>query len=139
MSSKSYTRPGKTLPLTKDNKSFSQHSHNTHVLRASDVNYASARCTPLHQGVDENSEYSDTTRYAGNRFPSHSSGGAEIGKVVNRQNGADTSLANNSHSRGIGGISSNHAIGVSKTRESDSTYADGTEEDDILQVFLCVA
>ncbi|XP_009787118.1 ATP-dependent DNA helicase Q-like 4A isoform X2 [Nicotiana sylvestris] len=133
LSSKSYTRPGKTLPLTKENKTFSQHSHNTHVPRASDVNYASARCTPLHQGVDENSEYSDTTRYAGNRFPSHSSGVAETGNVVNRQNGADTSVGNNSHSRGIVGISSNHAIGVSKTRESDSTYADGTEEDDILQ------
>ncbi|KAK4339909.1 hypothetical protein RND71_041371 [Anisodus tanguticus] len=132
LSPKSYTRPGKTLQLTKDNNTFSQHSHHTQAPHASDGNCASARCRPVHQGVGENCENSDSTRYAGNCFPSHSSGVAETGNVVNRQNGLDASVANNSHARGVGEISSSHAIGVSKTRESYSTGADGTEEDDIL-------
>ncbi|XP_059313580.1 ATP-dependent DNA helicase Q-like 4A isoform X2 [Lycium ferocissimum] len=132
LSPKSYTRPGKTLQLTKDTNTFSQHSHHTQALRSSDGNCASARRRPVHQGVGENSENSDSTTYAGNCFPSHSSGVAETGNVVNRQNGVDTSVANNSHARGVGEISSSHAIGVSKTRESYSAGADGVEEDDIL-------
>lgn len=132
LSPKSYTRPGKTLQLTKDTNTFSQHSHHTQILRASDGNGALARCRPVHQGVGENGENCDLTRYAGNSFPPHSSGVAETGNVVNRQSGVDTSVVDNSHARGVGEISSSHAIGVSKTQELHTTCADGTEEDDIL-------
>ncbi|KAF3637063.1 ATP-dependent DNA helicase Q-like 4A, partial [Capsicum annuum] len=132
LSPKSYTKPGKTLPLTKDTNTFSQHSHHTQIQRASDGNSAPARCRPVHRGVGENGENTDSTRFAGNCFPPNSSGAAESGNFVNRQSGVDTSVANISHARGIGDVSSSHAIGVSKTRESYSTCAEGTEEDDIL-------
>ncbi|XP_055816296.1 ATP-dependent DNA helicase Q-like 4A isoform X2 [Solanum dulcamara] len=113
LSPKSYTRPGKTLQLRKDTNTFSQHFHHTQIPRASDGN-----CAPA--------------RYAENSFPPHSSGVAETGNVLNRQSGVDTSGVNNSHARGVGEISSNHAIGVRKTQELYTTCADGTEEDDIL-------
>lgn len=93
----------------------------------------------MHQGVGENGENCDLTRYAGNSFPPHSSGVAETGNVVNRQSGVDTSVVDNSHARGVGEISSSHAIGVSKTQELHTTCADGTEEDDILLVIFNVA
>ncbi|XP_049383336.1 ATP-dependent DNA helicase Q-like 4A [Solanum stenotomum] len=128
LSPKSYTRPGKTLQLTKDTNAFSQHSNHTQIPRASDGNCAPARCRPVHQGVGEDGENSDSRRYAGNCFPPHSSGIAETGNVVNRQSGVD-----NSHARGVGEISSSHANGASKkTREAYTTCADETEEDDIL-------
>ncbi|XP_015165036.1 ATP-dependent DNA helicase Q-like 4A isoform X2 [Solanum tuberosum] len=128
LSPKSYTKPGKTLQLTKDTNAFSQHSNHTQIPRASDGNCAPARCRPVHQGVGEDGENSDSRRYAGNCFPPHSSGIAETGNVVNRQSGVD-----NSHARGVGEISSSHANGASqKTREAYTTCADETEEDDIL-------
>ncbi|KAL3382349.1 hypothetical protein AABB24_002082 [Solanum stoloniferum] len=128
LSPKSYTRPGKTLQLTKDTNAFSQHSSHTQIPRASDGNCAPARCRPVHQGVGEDGENSDSRRYAGNCFPPHSSGIAETGNVVNRQSGVD-----NSHARGVGEIYSSHANGASqKTREAYTTCADETEEDDIL-------
>ncbi|KAH0783247.1 hypothetical protein KY290_002845 [Solanum tuberosum] len=128
LSPKSYTKPGKTLQLTKDTNAFSQHSNHTQIPRASDGNCAPARCRPVHQGVGEDGENSDSRRYAGNCFPPHSSGIAETGNVVNRQSGVD-----NSHARGVGEISSSHANGASqKTREAYTACADETEEDDIL-------
>ncbi|CAN4110683.1 unnamed protein product [Withania somnifera] len=132
LSPKSYTRPGKTLQLNKDTNTLSQHSHYTHIPLASDGNCAPAVCRSVHQGVGANGENSNSTRYAGNCFPPHSRGVAETGNAVNRQSGVDTSLAYNSHARGLGEISSSHAIGVSKPQESYTTCADGTEEDDIL-------
>ncbi|CAN4108121.1 unnamed protein product [Withania somnifera] len=132
LSSKSYTRPGKTLQLNNDTNTLSRHSHHTQIPRASDGSCAPAMCRPVHQGVGENGENYNSTRYAGNCFPPHSSGVAETGNVVDRQSGVDTSVANNSHARGVGEVSSSHAIGVSKAQESYTTCADGTEEDDIL-------
>ncbi|TMX04265.1 hypothetical protein EJD97_010319 [Solanum chilense] len=127
LSPKSYTRPGKTLQLTKDTNAFAQHSNHTQFPRASDGNCAPARCRPVHQGVGDDGENSDSRRYAGNCFPPHSSGVAETGNV-NWQSGVD-----NSHARGVGEISSSHANGASKkTREVYTTCADETEEDDIL-------
>ncbi|KAK4739629.1 hypothetical protein R3W88_003326 [Solanum pinnatisectum] len=128
LSPKSYTRPGKTLQLTKDTNAFSQHSNHTQIPRASDRNCAPARCRPVHQGVGEDGENSDSRRYVGNCFPPHSSGVAETGNVVNRQSGVD-----NSHVRGVGEISSSHANDASqKTREAYTTCADVAEEDDVL-------
>ncbi|KAH0751824.1 hypothetical protein KY285_004972, partial [Solanum tuberosum] len=105
------------------------------IPRASDGNCAPARCRPVHQGVGEDGENSDSRRYAGNCFPPHSSGIAETGNVVNRQSGVD-----NSHARGVEEISSSHANGASKkTREAYITCADETEEDGILLVIFGVA
>ncbi|KAL3350088.1 hypothetical protein AABB24_022887 [Solanum stoloniferum] len=128
LSPKSYTRPGKTLQLTKETNAFSQHSNHTQIPRASDRNCAPARCRPVYQGVGEDGENSDSRRYVGNCFPPHSSGVAETGNFLNRQSGVD-----NSHARGVGEISSSHANGASKkTREAYTTCADETEEDDVL-------
>lgn len=134
LSSKSYTKPGKTLPLTKDvSASALGKSGQANQQWSSNVNSTSFGHAPLRQNFSSsNNEIRESRKSAGTSFPSH----AQVGNFVTRQNSIYTSMANTCQNRPSDGSTSSSADDINKIKGSNGTFVSGIDDDDddILEV-----
>nr|GLL23897.1 ATP-dependent DNA helicase Q-like 4A isoform X1 [Ipomoea trifida] len=131
LSSKSYTKPGKTLPLTIDaSASAIGKSGQANKKWSSNVNSTSFEHAPLHQNFSiSNNEVGESRKSVGASFPSH----AQVGNFVTRQNTVYTSMANTSQNHPSDRSASSGADDANKINGSNRTFVAGVDDDDILE------
>lgn len=132
LSSKSYTKPGKTLPLTIDaSASAIGKSGQANKKWSSNVNSTSFEHAPLHQNFSiSNNEVGESRKSVGASFPSN----AQVGNFVTRQNTVYTSMANTSQNHPSDRSASSGADDANKINGSNRTFVAGVDDDDILEV-----
>ncbi|RAL39559.1 hypothetical protein DM860_003092 [Cuscuta australis] len=131
LSSKSYVKPGKTLPFTKDaSASAVGSSVQANQQWSSNVNSTSYSQVPFHQSFREtNSEVGEFRKSAGASFPLH----AQLGNTVTNQNSIYSSTTSASWKQPPNGSFTANAVNLNKMRGSNDSFADGFDDDDVLE------
>lgn len=136
LSSRSYTKPGKTRPLTNDVSTFiSQSPRQTTQQFQSDLKSTAA-------GQDQNNQIyskgdvqtSEPNKSLGSCFPPHAFEVKEARQVVIRQKCSHSSTSDISQRETINGTASKSAVHASARNGPKSSFSDGIDDDDILEV-----
>ncbi|KAM5574436.1 ATP-dependent DNA helicase Q-like 4A [Rosa sericea] len=136
ISSRSYTRPGKTVQLKNASAEFTHDAGRTTVVSSCDINKSSGHMQ-THQYINEgNARLSEAATCPRSGFRSSNYNVADAGKSLQGHSQVTASLVKNSHSQVSGGSFSNNSVHTSQAKECSNNLVnemDGDDDDDILE------
>ncbi|KAL2460513.1 ATP-dependent DNA helicase Q-like 4A [Abeliophyllum distichum] len=133
LSSKSYTKPGKSVPLTNNVSSFTfQDSRQTTQQCSSDLKRMSS--VQMHQSFSGGDvQIGDSGRRLDTSFPPCNSEVEKVRKVMSRENASYSLASDNFYAQTRNGVTSNSSMCKSASNRSKASYTDGVDDDDILE------
>ncbi|KAG8368802.1 hypothetical protein BUALT_Bualt15G0084600 [Buddleja alternifolia] len=134
ISSKNYTKPGKTLPLSKDANAFtSRASRLTTHQCSSDLKSTAAGRNDSYQSFNRGGVPTNEPNKMASSFPPHSFEDEEARQVMIGQNGSHSSISDRFQRQTINYSASKSAVHASARNGPKSSHADGIDDDDILE------
>ncbi|KAL0422268.1 UNVERIFIED_CONTAM: ATP-dependent DNA helicase Q-like 4A [Sesamum latifolium] len=135
LSSRNYTKPGKSLPLSKDVNAFiSQSSRRTTQQCSSVLKSTVAECNQNYQSFSRGDvKTSEPNKNLGSSFPSHIFEVEETRQVMVGQKGSHPLMTDGLQRQTINCIGSKSEMHASAANGPKSASTDGIDEDDILE------
>ncbi|KAK6131895.1 hypothetical protein DH2020_034368 [Rehmannia glutinosa] len=138
LSSRIYAKPGKTLPLSKDVNAFiSQSSRLTTRQCSSVLKSTAAGHNQNHQSFTNGDvQTSESNQSLGSSFPPRTFEAKETRQVMVGQNGLHSSTSDTLQRQTINCTASRSALHTSAKNGLKSSFSDGIDDDDILEVII---